>query len=1528
MKRPRINQFIGLISYALCFVSTICLTNKQAKCATITDPIGVALTSNHMWSTWQMQVMYPSSIPTSNAGSLPGNQWSVYSSGCAAPGAYTPSNYLQYNNVTSLCSGGVDTSCAYISSAPLDFSGRAGAPATVSFWLFHETFQNTRLGIPASFQNRQSDTVQVYVSNSTSVAGATLIGTTWVDTLGWGAGNAWRQHSFSIPNSGQFSGCTPVYIIIMAKTWCSRRNIYLDQISFDHFPTRMSITGATIHSQNTLTVSPGSTNNLVIGVKVSTCGSLPSNCGGIARLDSMYFLATGTNIPSDVANAKLFFTASSPIFSSAMPVFGAPITTLANAGPYLAFGTTPIGGPGAVNLVMGDNYFWLTYDIKTSPPSTPGNIVDADFVKIVGDTCGTVFFNNGTSGSLPGGSIIGVSYCTGSYTVGTAFANYTVNDYISSVYVSSTGGGDPLLNQYHDNTIPYNTNGSSPICSGVGGGGGQWCDRHSPHNPDYTLFPPANTGSGKDRTLLLKAGQGIRTGSISEEICVAPGTWFSANTIKVWIDWNGDGDFNDSINGSGGWISETIGFTGNLSANSQMSVIGYPAKGAGRPFNPAYQGVQWYALPLNVPSIGDVVTGGAGPFASFTAKTVRMRVREVFAASSGFVTPCSIHTFGETEDYDVTIVEDCPLPGSKQCKWLGGTPGNPTDWFTATNWCPAIPTANDTALITPVTLINGQAYYPIITTNQNPVCATLKIYNPATVTIDAPQQFVAGNPNITVPQIGVFHMFHNVLIGDQPLQTNPKLIVNSAYNKTVISGVASAAGQVLISPFRPDKTDNKFQYTYTPSELLVMGLESGDQLKDITFTLRNAVAMASAANGKTTIRMWQTDNAPNYPLFAAAGTEVAVNNTAPTYIPSTGAINNPITVLNNASVQLPALPMNSNVDITINFTTPYVVDVSKYLTVEISKDSSFSGVGTAAFPVLYEATIGRSSVSIIPTVNAPSALAAINLGGAAGGANTNGTLVTGANAPAFGGGVLQATTFSFRPTTKFGVTRSFDDYTIEVNHNWINNGLPGGTNFVRGNSKVKFLNTTAPGFGNGDSILGSQVTTFNKLEMNDAVGIIMNVTGNIAGGGAYPFNSAGIIIDSGFICTNGAFNLNQHLMMVNNPLSNAMTRTGGYILSERSDNYNRIKWKIGTNNQLHTFPFGTPTGYIPFTMQVTSNTFGDLIASTYGTGVANLPLPSTPTFVNNLYNQKYCIADNSPSTVDRFWQLDVSNPGGGGVAKIEFTYLPTELTGNLSMASVPMLRASRYEASTPRAASCFGVIPGGMGVWGTPHNGYSIASLMNPNQTTGPAWLGNAFSVQVDSVTQFSPWTLSSMFSPLPLSILSFDAKAIEEKVKVYWSATGDEYLQQYIVEKSTDNEVFSFMDAKPILLTNTIHEYESYDYQPIEGVNYYRLKMIDKGGDFGYSQVVPVVFGKSNFGIVGVAPQKDNGLVVAFNYDSELPYNYVVMDLMGRVIGNGQNMQAIKGRNEIRLPFDSAKGVYLISIFNEKELDTRKFNN
>lgn len=694
------NRFTAVLIISL-FVGSATSVNA----VTFTDNISVTTLTNN-FNMVQSNVMYPWGTPSSSP--LAGSGWSLYSWGigpfCAGQAYGGAGSSLMFNNVVNTCTAppysasGIDYGCAYIvTKNPVDMSGRAGGTANVSFRLWHETYQNTRTGIPlpwgAAQQNRTSDTVAIYVGNTPTLSDAIYVGATCADVTCTGAG--WQQHTFALPlgdgvDANAFNGCKQVYIFVVGKTWFSRRNIYIDDISYDYFPTRMAPSSATINTQNTLTVSQSQTNCNIIGIKITTCGSLNGLCARPVRLDSMLFLATGTNPNNDILNAKLFYTGGSPVFATATQVF-ATATSLTNAtnAPLLGFGDGAVLGttPGP-NLIFGDNYFWLTYDIKST--ATVGNIVDADFMYCKLDTCGTTWASNpqvfvyGTQGTLAGGCQVGISYGVGTYITGTAWAGYTNNDYISSVYVTSTGGGDPLLNQKHDNTIPFNTNGGSPICSGIGGSGGQWCERHSPHQPDYTLFAPANLGSGKDRTLILKAGQGKRTGSANELVYISAGTWFSANNIKVWIDWNGDGDFNDSINGAGGWISEYVGY-GSFSTNTNMSPIGYPATGSGRPFDPAYVGTQWNSLPLHVPQIGDVVTGGSGANATILPKSVRMRVREVWATST-FTPTSSGHGYGETEDYDITIVEDCPLPGSNQCKWLGGATGNPTDWFTAANW--------------------------------------------------------------------------------------------------------------------------------------------------------------------------------------------------------------------------------------------------------------------------------------------------------------------------------------------------------------------------------------------------------------------------------------------------------------------------------------------------------------------------------------------------------------------------------------------------------------------------------------------------------------------------------------------------------------------------------------------------------------------------------------------------------------------------------------------------------------------------
>ncbi|MCC6584300.1 MAG: hypothetical protein IT271_11410, partial [Chitinophagales bacterium] len=131
---------------------------------------------------------------------------------------------------------------------------------------------------------------------------------------------------------------------------------------------------------------------------------------------------------------------------------------------------------------------------------------------------------------------------------------------------------------------------------------------------------------------------------------------------------------------------------------------------------------------------------------------------------------------------------------------------------------------------------------------------------------------------------------------------------------------------------------------------------------------------------------------------------------------------------------------------------------------------------------------------------------------------------------------------------------------------------------------------------------------------------------------------ARLILNNGGIVniTNGAF------MVIDNPATNAITRnTSGHIISE--DEFNRVKWNIGTTAGSYVVPFGIGAAeYLPvsFTTSGAAGASGNLTFAMYPVGswqnTANLPAGVT-NFINN-YS-----ADNSVFSMDRFWRIEPAN---------------------------------------------------------------------------------------------------------------------------------------------------------------------------------------------------------------------------------------------------------------------------------------------
>ena len=192
-------------------------------------------------------------------------------------------------------------------------------------------------------------------------------------------------------------------------------------------------------------------------------------------------------------------------------------------------------------------------------------------------------------------------------------------------------------------------------------------------------------------------------------------------------------------------------------------------------------------------------------------------------------------------------------------------------------------------------------------------------------------------------------------------------------------------------------------------------------------------------------------------------------------------------------------------------------------------------------------------------------------------------------------------------------------------------------------------------------------------------------------------------------------------------------------------------------------------------------------------------------------------------------------------------------------------------------------------------------------------------------------WTITNQLSnngPLPVELISFNAKQIDKKVKIWWDVQSEMNVSKYYVERTKD---YSYMDEVASQLpvgpaTMTLH-YETWDESPLKGMSYYRLKTLSTDGNAQYSQFVPVNFeGKSLFQITNVAANADAGTVtVNFIYDAAGPYNYIVTDVTGKVIAKGDAI-ASSGLNQIQIPATISTGIYIISIRNQTEAVTEKF--
>ncbi|MBK8608408.1 MAG: metallophosphoesterase [Chitinophagaceae bacterium] len=159
-----------------------------------------------------------------------------------------------------------------------------------------------------------------------------------------------------------------------------------------------------------------------------------------------------------------------------------------------------------------------------------------------------------------------------------------------------------------------------------------------------------------------------------------------------------------------------------------------------------------------------------------------------------------------------------------------------------------------------------------------------------------------------------------------------------------------------------------------------------------------------------------------------------------------------------------------------------------------------------------------------------------------------------------------------------------------------------------------------------------------------------------------------------------------------------------------------------------------------------------------------------------------------------------------------------------------------------------------------------------------------------------------TVFTPLPVTLLSFNATLNKDKVMLNWSTSQELNNKYFSIEKSTDGINFSLLGKQNAVGTSGVtNNYQMIDFTPAEGINYYRLSQTDNDGQVKNHGIKTVKY-KSNADFTANILNNGNGQIsVAIKSKKTSQINLRVIDMMGKEIlnenfttGNGGTIKSL----------------------------------
>ncbi len=144
--------------------------------------------------------------------------------------------------------------------------------------------------------------------------------------------------------------------------------------------------------------------------------------------------------------------------------------------------------------------------------------------------------------------------------------------------------------------------------------------------------------------------------------------------------------------------------------------------------------------------------------------------------------------------------------------------------------------------------------------------------------------------------------------------------------------------------------------------------------------------------------------------------------------------------------------------------------------------------------------------------------------------------------------------------------------------------------------------------------------------------------------------------------------------------------------------------------------------------------------------------------------------------------------------------------------------------------------------------------------------------------------------APLPIELVAFAGRKVGSQVQLYWETATEKNNLLMEIERSANGQQFvKIGEKKPYGDGNSLslQRYEFTDYQPLPGLNYYRLRQLDLGGKDTYHKTIAILFDevKNEEGIRVFPSPAAETLYFALAQETTATGTIRVLDMSGRAM-------------------------------------------